>query len=126
VSAFFPQAKFYGRIFYLSTVASPGTRHLFEVKAEVAAGTVPGGASWRPWFHGRGSSAAGRGGESSIIVLPEEAVRATERGFVVVYRPKVVARRRANQARVRSRRRWTSWNWGQRSAVGGWRLLKRG
>lgn len=80
----FPQAKFYGRIFYLSTVASPDT-HLFECKAEVPRHGLA--SQLRPGFTAKITCPLP--GRDSSVIIPEEAVRASERGFVA-FRPKAV------------------------------------
>ena len=80
----FPQAKFYGRIFFLSTVASPDT-HLFECKAEVPRHGLA--AQLRPGFTAKITCPLP--GRSSSVIIPEEAVRASERGFVA-FRPRAV------------------------------------
>jgi len=80
----FPQAKFYGRIFYLSTVASSDT-HLFECKAEVPRHGLA--AQLRPGFTAKITCPLP--GRSGSVIIPEEAVRASERGFVA-FRPKAV------------------------------------
>jgi RND family efflux transporter MFP subunit len=78
----FPNQKFFGRIFYLSTVASPDT-HMFECKAEVPLSGLS--AELRP-----GYSAKIRcplpGNEKSLVV-PEECMRSSERGWIV-FRPR--------------------------------------
>lgn len=80
----FPRRTFYGRIFYLSTVASPDT-HMFECKAEVP-GRSPEG-ELRPGYTARIRCPLPGHGES--MVVPEEAVRATEQGDIV-FRPRAV------------------------------------
>lgn len=72
-----PDRKFRARIFYMSTVASPDT-HMFECKAEVP--LVADGVRLQPGF-----SAVIRyplRTNADACVIPEEAVRPTERGFV--------------------------------------------
>lgn len=73
----FPNRAFRARIFYMSTVASPET-HMFEFKAEVDTKDLD--LELRPGYTARirlplRSNAA-------ACVIPEECVRATERGFV--------------------------------------------
>lgn len=80
----FPDEKFYGRLFYLSTVANPET-HLFECKAEVPTRGV--GEVLRPGFTAK--IRCPLPGRSTSLVIPEEAVRASERGFVA-FRPRAV------------------------------------
>ncbi len=80
----FPQRKFYGRIFYLSTVANSDT-HLFECKADVP--THGMGAELRPGFTAKIRCPLPRRGES--LIVPEVAVRASERGFIA-FRPRTV------------------------------------
>jgi multidrug efflux system membrane fusion protein len=73
----YPQRQFRGRIFYLSTVANPET-HMFECKAEVDTRGLDveprPGLTARIRLPLRSNSAA--------CTVPEEAVRASERGFV--------------------------------------------
>jgi membrane fusion protein, multidrug efflux system len=80
----FPQQKFYGRIFYLSTVASSDT-HLFECKAEVPRHGLA--SQLRPGFTAKITCPLP--GRASSVIIPEEAVRASERGFVA-FRPRAV------------------------------------
>jgi multidrug efflux system membrane fusion protein len=80
----FPDQKFFGRIFYLSTVANPDT-HLFECKAEVPSYGI--GTQLRPGFTAK--IRCPLPGRASSIIVPEEAVRASERGFIA-FRPKAV------------------------------------
>lgn len=73
----YPERKFRGRIFYLSTVASPDT-HMFECKAEVNARLLD--VDIKP-----GLTAQIRvplRSNPRAIVVPEESVRASERGFI--------------------------------------------
>jgi RND family efflux transporter MFP subunit len=74
----FPNRTFRGRIFYLSTVADPST-HMFECKAEVDMSNV--NVELKPGFTARIKLPI----QSTLTacVVPEESVRATERGFVV-------------------------------------------
>ncbi len=80
----FPDQTFYGRIFFLSTVANPDT-HLFECKAEVPTHGV--GAQLRPGFTAK--IRCPLPGRPNTIIVPEEAVRASERGFIA-FRPRAV------------------------------------
>jgi multidrug efflux pump subunit AcrA (membrane-fusion protein) len=80
----FPKTTFYGRIFYLSTVASPDT-HMFECKAEVPLRGLEG--DLRPGYTARIRCPLPGRGDS--LVIPEEAVRATEQGDIV-FRPRPV------------------------------------
>jgi RND family efflux transporter MFP subunit len=80
----FPDRKFHARIFYLSTVADPST-HLFECKAEVPARTL--GGHLRPGFTAK--IRCPLPGRPTSVVIREESVRASERGFVT-FRPKAV------------------------------------
>lgn len=73
----FPEQKFTGRIFFLSTVANPDT-HLFECKAEVPTHGV--GAQLRPGFTAK--IRCPLPGRPTSLIVPEEAVRASERGFI--------------------------------------------
>jgi len=73
----FPERVFKGRVFYLSTVASPDT-HMFECKAEVNGSGL--GVDLKP-----GLTAQIRvplRSNPRAIVVPEESVRASERGFI--------------------------------------------
>jgi multidrug efflux system membrane fusion protein len=73
----YPRQKFLGRLFYLSTVANPET-HMFESKAEIL------GAS-RDGLLQAGYTARIRIPLRTLpdaCVVPEEAVRPNERGFV--------------------------------------------
>src|SRR5262249_46053156 len=78
----FPTREFKGRVFYLSTVAAPDT-HMFECKAEVE--QTPDTAL-NPGFTAKLLCPVP--GRESSLVIPEEALRATERGFIV-FRPKL-------------------------------------
>ncbi len=73
----FPQHSFRGRIFYMSTVASPET-HMFEVKAEVEMRGVD--LALRPGLTARIRLPLRSNPQACTV--PEECVRATERGFV--------------------------------------------
>jgi RND family efflux transporter MFP subunit len=72
-----PQHGFHARIFYLSTVASPET-HMFEFKAELQVQKLP--VELRPGYTARIRIPL-RSNPGACIV-PEESVRASERGFV--------------------------------------------
>jgi RND family efflux transporter MFP subunit len=74
----FPNRSFRARIFYLSTVADPAT-HMFECKAEIDLRDVD--VELKPGFTARIRLPV----LSTLhaCVVPEEAVRATELGFVV-------------------------------------------
>jgi membrane fusion protein, multidrug efflux system len=74
----FPRRAFMGRLFYLSTVANPDT-HMFECKAEVDLKGQP--TELRPGYTARIRIPLRTSPEACVI--PEESVRATERGFVV-------------------------------------------
>jgi multidrug efflux system membrane fusion protein len=73
----YPDRLFRARIFYLSTVANPET-HLFECKAEVDLKDVE--VELKPGY--MASIRAPIRGNANALVVPEEAVRASERGFV--------------------------------------------
>jgi membrane fusion protein, multidrug efflux system len=73
----FPDRMFRARIFYLSTVADPST-HMFECKAEIA---QLQGAELKPGYTAR--VRLPMRSNPHACVVPEECVRATERGFVV-------------------------------------------
>lgn len=73
--------RFHGRIFFISDVANPDTR-MFECKAELP--PQPFLEKVRPGMTARLTFPLP--GPESTVVIPEEAVRATERGFVV-FRP---------------------------------------
>jgi RND family efflux transporter MFP subunit len=72
-----PQRSYRARIFYLSTVANPDT-HMFECKAEVLA--PPGEQDLRPGFTARIRLPLQT---ADATLVPEESLRATERGFIV-------------------------------------------
>lgn len=74
-----PKRTFRGQIFYMSTVADP-TTHMFECKAKIDA-TDPQFNALKPGFTARIRYPF----ESTpdAVVVPEESVRATERGFLV-------------------------------------------
>lgn len=72
----FPQQTFRGRVFYLSTVANPDT-HMFECKAEIEGGPK---TELRPGFTAR--IRIPLTSSQDACVVPEEAVRASERGFI--------------------------------------------
>lgn len=78
----FPRQTFHGRIFYMSSVASPDT-HMFECKAEVPLRGDQG--DLRPGYTAK--IRCPLPGDALSYVVPEEAVRASERGFVA-FRPK--------------------------------------
>jgi multidrug efflux system membrane fusion protein len=73
----YPREKFYGRLFYLSTIANPDT-HMFESKSQLLApgqgGKLQPGYTARIRFPLRSNLDA--------CVVPEESVRPNERGFV--------------------------------------------
>ena len=72
-----PRQSFRGRIFYLNTVASPDT-HMFEFKADV---DMRGrGGELRPGYTARIRIPLSSSPDACVI--PEEAVRASERGFI--------------------------------------------
>lgn len=72
-----PRRTFRARIFYLSTVASPETR-MFECKAEVDTRHLD--VQLRPGYTAR--IRAPIRSNPRACVIPEEAVRASERGFI--------------------------------------------
>lgn len=72
-----PNRTLRGRIFYLSTVANPDT-HMFEFKAELDARGLR--VEPRPGYSAR--IRIPLRSHADAVVVPEEAVRATERGFV--------------------------------------------
>lgn len=80
----FPKQKFKGRMFYLSTMASADT-HLFECKAEIPNAAMRN--QLRPGFSAK--IKVPLPGRSTSLILPEEAVRASERGFIA-FRPKAI------------------------------------
>jgi RND family efflux transporter MFP subunit len=73
----YPEHTFRGRIFYLSTVANADT-HMFEFKAEVDTRGVKG--QLRPGYTAR--IRIPLRSNPDAVVVPEEAVRASERGFI--------------------------------------------
>jgi membrane fusion protein, multidrug efflux system len=73
----YPKLPFHGRIFYLSTVANPDT-HMFECKADVDTRGVD--VELKPGFTARIKCPLH--GSPNACVIPEEAVRASERGFI--------------------------------------------
>jgi multidrug efflux system membrane fusion protein len=79
----FPKHEFKARIFYLSRVANPDT-HMFECKAEIDAQTtrIDGKPiEMKPGYTARIKCQLRS--EPNAITIPEEAVRASERGFIV-------------------------------------------
>src|SRR5262249_22941261 len=74
----FPQRMFRARLFFMCSVASPGT-HMFECKAEIDRRGLDGELS--PGDMARIRFPIKTNPKATII--PEESVRATERGFVV-------------------------------------------
>jgi RND family efflux transporter MFP subunit len=79
----FPKHEFKARIFYLSRVANPDT-HMFECKAEIEAlSAVIDGKSveLKPGYTARIKCQLRS--EPNAITIPEESVRASERGFIV-------------------------------------------
>jgi membrane fusion protein, multidrug efflux system len=74
-----PKRMFRGTIFYMSTIADP-TTHMFECKARIDA-TDPNFASLKPGFTAR--IRFPYESTADAVVVPEESVRATERGFLV-------------------------------------------
>jgi RND family efflux transporter MFP subunit len=122
----FPNRGFRGRIFYLSTVASPET-HMFEFKAEVETKGLD--VELRPGYTARirlpvRSNAA-------ACVIPEESVRATERGFVAFVpeqrqakdgSPEWIARARTLELGYRA----PGWVEVRKGMTPGERLVKRG
>lgn len=73
----FPHRTFRARIFFLATVADP-TTHMFECKAEID--LANSGAELRPGYTAR--IRVPLRSNSNAVVVPEEAVRASERGFI--------------------------------------------
>ncbi len=73
----YPKRTFPARVFYLSTVASADT-HMFECKAEVDARQQD--VELKPGFSAR--IRVPLHGNPSACVVPEESVRASERGFI--------------------------------------------
>src|SRR5262245_59362448 len=87
VLAALPQRVFRGRIFYLSSVADRDT-HMFECKAEIE--TRSFGAELKPGYTARIRYPLKS--NSDAVVVPEEAVRASEQGFVAFVPVKRVGR----------------------------------
>jgi len=73
----YPDRTFRARIFYLSTVADQST-HMFECKAEVVSSM---GIELKPGYTARVRFPVRN--NPNACVVPEESVRATERGFIV-------------------------------------------
>lgn len=73
----FPRRTFRARVFYISSVASPETR-MFECKAEVETTNLD--VELRPGYTAR--IRAPIRSNPRACVIPEEAVRASERGFI--------------------------------------------
>ena len=80
----FPDKVFQGRIFYLSTVANSDT-HQFECKAEVSRYGI--GQLLRPGFSAK--IRCPLPGRPYSLAIPEESVRASERGFIA-FRPRQI------------------------------------
>ena len=78
----FPGRVFNAKLFYLSSTGNPDT-HMFECKAELPPWAAPQGI--RPGFTAKLFIPVASAGDTMII--PEESLRATERGFLV-FRPK--------------------------------------
>jgi multidrug efflux system membrane fusion protein len=96
----FPRHTFRARVFYMSTVADPDT-HMFQWRAEVNA-RGPGGMELRPGFTAHVQVPV-RGSPNACIV-PEEAIRASERGFIAFVPEQRTSRDGATEwvARVRT------------------------
>jgi multidrug efflux system membrane fusion protein len=75
----FPRHSFRARVFYLCTVADPDT-HMFQCRAEVAT-HAPGALELRPGYTAQ--ILVPVHGSPNACIIPEEAIRASERGFVV-------------------------------------------
>lgn len=73
----YPRQRFRGRLFYLSTIANPET-HMFESKSEILAQGLEG--QLQPGYTARIRFPLRTNDEACVI--PEEAVRPNERGFV--------------------------------------------
>src|SRR5262249_15263832 len=73
----YPNREFRARIFYLSRIANPDT-HMFECKAEIDLNGVD--VELKPGYTARISCPLRTTPEA--IVVPEESVRASERGFI--------------------------------------------
>jgi membrane fusion protein, multidrug efflux system len=74
-----PKRLFRGTIFYMSTIAD-STTHMFECKARIDAAD-PNFSSLKPGFTAR--IRFPYESNSDAVVVPEESIRATERGFLV-------------------------------------------
>lgn len=72
----FPERTFRARLFYMSTTANPDT-HMFECKAEVS--LAGAGADLRPGFT---ASIRCPLRSNNAVVIPEEASRISERGWI--------------------------------------------
>lgn len=73
-----PNEVFVAKLFFISSVASPDT-HMFECKGLIRPGQNH--AKLRPGFTAK--IVCPLPGKSDAIVVPEEAVRASEKGFIV-------------------------------------------
>ena len=74
-----PNRRFYANLFFMSRVADPQT-HMFETKAEIPP-TTPGIDQLFPGYTARIRYPLETSPEACVV--PEEALRATERGFIV-------------------------------------------
>jgi multidrug efflux system membrane fusion protein len=75
----FPRETFRARVFFMSTVADPDT-HMFQCRAEVAR-RGPSGIELRPGYTAH--IHVPLKGSPHACIVPEEAIRASERGFIV-------------------------------------------
>lgn len=95
-----PQKLFRGGIFYMSTTGDPATR-MFEFKAEIDPRTL-GLHDLYPGYSAKIRIPVQT--NSDALVVPEEAVRATERGFIV-FEPSLSTNRDGNSEWVARARR---------------------
>lgn len=121
-----PRFGFRGRIFYLSTVADP-TTHMFEFKAEVDTRRTP--VELRPGYTAQIRIPVRSNPDA--VVIPEEAVRASEQGFIAFVpgqregkdgKPELVARRRPLEIGFRT----PGWVEVRRGIAPGETMIRRG
>jgi multidrug efflux system membrane fusion protein len=121
-----PRFGFRGRFFYLSTVADP-TTHMFEFKAEVDTRHAP--VELRPGYTAQIRIPVRSNPDA--VVIPEEAVRASEQGFIAFVpdqregkdgKSEQIARRRALEVGFRA----PGWVEVRRGIAAGEMIIRRG